>query len=93
MAHFLKGRYRGFYPAGSSACVRDIFRFKKYGENSLRMELTRRDAESMLQRFWRYENASITLHPVNEDEPRLGGKVEAKSIIIDFRTLTFAFKT
>ena len=93
MAHFLKGRYRGFYPAGNSACVRDMFRFKKYGENSLKMELTRRDAESMLKRFWRYENASITLHPINEEEPRLGGKVEAKSIIIDFRTFTFALQT
>lgn len=75
MAHFLKGKFRGLYPAGSSECVRDVFRFTKVSENKVRLQITRRDAESVLKRFWRYENASITLIPVDEEQPRLGGKV------------------
>ena len=33
MAHFLKGKFRGLYAAGSSECVRDTFRFRKTAEN------------------------------------------------------------
>lgn len=44
--------------------------------------------ESIVGRFWRYESASITLMPVDEAEPRLGGKVQVKSIGMDFRTFT-----
>jgi hypothetical protein len=29
MAHFLKGKYKGYYPTGTSECVRDIFRFRE----------------------------------------------------------------
>ena len=93
MAHFLKGKFRGLYPAGNSECVRDIFRFRKVSENQVKLEVTRRDAESMLNRFWRYKNASITLIPVDENEPRLGGKMQVKSFVIDFRALTLAMKT
>lgn len=93
MAHFLKGKFRGLYPAGNSECVRDVFRFRKTAENQVRLEVTRRDAESMLKRFWLYENCSITLMPVDESQPRLGGKVQAKSLVVDFRTLTLSMKT
>jgi len=50
--------------------------------------MTRRDAESAFGRFWRYEINSITLVPVNPQEPRLGGKVTAKVRGFDFRTFT-----
>ena len=93
MAHFLKGKFRGLYPAGSSECVRDIFRFRKVSENQVKLEITRRDAESLLKRFWRYENTSITLIPVDENEPRLGGKVQAKSMVLDLRALTLSMNT
>lgn len=43
MAHFLKGTFKGFYAAGSSRCVKDVFRFRKVGENKVMMEVTRRD--------------------------------------------------
>ena len=79
MAHFLKGKYRGFYQAGNSECVRDIFRFRKVSENQVKLEVTRRDAESLLKRFWRYENATINLIPVDESQPRLGGLEEFRS--------------
>lgn len=92
MAHFLRGKFRGLYPAGKSECVRDVFRFRKTSENQVKLEITRRDAESLLKRFWLYENTSITLIPVDASEPRLGGKVQARSLVVDFRTLTFGMK-
>ena len=88
MAHFLKGKFRGFYKAGASECVRDVFRFRKVGENKLYLEVTRRDLETFLHRFWRYESATINLKPVDEAQPRLGGAVEVSGFHIDFRTLT-----
>ena len=91
MAQFLKGKYRGFYQAGSSECVRDIFRFRQVKDGKLSMEVTRRDMESTFHRFWRYENSTMSLVPVDENEPRLGGKVQVKSFVVDFRTLTLAF--
>jgi hypothetical protein len=66
MAHFLKGKYKGFYAAGSSRCVKDVFRFRQVGEGKVSMEVTRRDQESLLGRFWKYENATINLIPVDE---------------------------
>ena len=59
----------------------------------MKLEVTRRDAESLFKRFWRYEMATINLIPVDESEPRLGGKVQAKSIVIDFQTLTLSMNT
>ena len=88
MAHFLKGKFRGFYKAGTSECVRDVFRFKRVGENKLYLEVTRRDLETYMQRFWKYEQATINLVPVDEAEPRLGGKVIVSSKSFDFQTLT-----
>lgn len=35
MAHFLKGKYRGYYKAGASECVRDVIRFRQYKDTSL----------------------------------------------------------
>ena len=93
MAHFLKGSFKGFYKAGPSKCVRDVFRFKKLGENNVLMEVTRRDMESMVGRYWRYENSRINLTPVDENEPRLGGKVQVRNIVVDFRTLTLGVNT
>ena len=88
MAHFLKGKYKGFYSAGCSPCVKDVFRFRQISEGKLNMEVTRRDQESWLGRYWRYENATITLHPVDEANPRQGGKVQVSSFVFDFRTFT-----
>lgn len=49
--------------------------------------------ESYLGRFWRYENAQITLIPVDESQPQLGGKVKVKAFIMDWRTFTPQIKT
>ena len=88
MAHFLRGKFRGFYKAGSSECVRDVFRFKGTGNNKITFEMTRRDVESLMHRFWRYEHATMKLTPADEAQPRLGGSVEVSGLFIDFQTLT-----
>ena len=49
--------------------------------------------ETYWGRFWRYENAQITLIPVDEAQPQLGGKVKVKAFIMDWRTFTPQFKT
>ena len=49
--------------------------------------------ESYLGRYWRYENAYITLHPVDESQPRLGGKVKVKQFVMDWRTFTPKLRT
>jgi hypothetical protein len=38
MAHFLKGKYKAFYKAGTSECVRDTFRFRQFKDTSLSCE-------------------------------------------------------
>ncbi len=48
--------------------------------------MTRRDLESVAKRFWKYENTTITFYPLDTNEPRLGGKVQAKVIGLDVRT-------
>lgn len=55
--------------------------------------LTRRDMDSFAKRFWRYENAYISLIPVDREQPRLGGKVRVVTFIMDWRTVTPKFKT
>ena len=35
MALFLKGKMTGFYKAGTSECVRDIWRFNRTSENKI----------------------------------------------------------
>ena len=49
--------------------------------------------ESRMNRFWKYENAYITLLPVDQAEPRLGGKVKVQTLIFDWRTFTPSYKT
>lgn len=49
--------------------------------------------ESRWGRFWRYENASVTLIPVDEAQPQLGGKVKVKAFVMDWRTFTPQLKT
>lgn len=93
MAHFLKGKFKGFYAAGNSQCVKDVFRFRKANEGKIYMEVTRRDQESLLGKFWKYESSTIKLIPVDEANPRLGGKVHVKSFVFDFRTFTPAMTT
>ena len=39
-------------------------------------------------RFWRYENATVDLIPVDAENPRLGGKVSVSAWVFDARTLT-----
>ena len=92
MALFLKGKYIGYYPAGRSKAVRDIFRFSKSAENKLAMEITRRDLTTLMGKFWRIESNRFTLHPINEEDPRLGGKVSVRSLVFDARTFTFKMK-
>ena len=46
--------------------------------------MTRRDMESVAKRFWKYESTTITFYPLNDQEPRLGGKVQAKVMGMDF---------
>lgn len=49
--------------------------------------------ESSVGRFWRYENAYVTLFPVDDNQPRLGGKVRVKVFSMDWRTFTPSYKT
>ena len=44
--------------------------------------------ESVLGRFWKYTDTRITLHPVDESQPRLGGRVEATEFKFDLRTFS-----
>lgn len=55
--------------------------------------MTRRDMESTAKRFWRYENTTITFYPLDDQQPRLGGKVEAKVMGLDVCTFTPYMKT
>ena len=54
--------------------------------------VTRRDMESTFQRFWRYEQMNMQLHPIDNSQPRLGGKVHASSYVFDVRRFTFSKK-
>ena len=49
--------------------------------------------ESVAKRFWKYESTTITFYPLNDQEPRLGGKVQAKVLGMDFSTFTPYSKT
>ena len=80
MALFLKGKFTGFYKAGSSECVKDTWRFYNAGKNKISAIVTRRDQESYAGRLWLYQNISISLTPVDEEQPRLGGRVQASIV-------------
>jgi hypothetical protein len=84
----LKGKFKGFYAAGHSPCVRDMFRFRQAAEGKIVMEVTRRDLETVFGRYWMYQNATINLIPIDETKPREGGKVHVKGYGFDFRTFT-----
>jgi hypothetical protein len=49
--------------------------------------------ETYLGRFWRYENAYVSLVPVDDSQPRLGGRVRAKVLTVDWRTFTLSYRT
>ena len=49
--------------------------------------------ETYWGRFWRYENASVTLIPLDASQPQLGGKVQVKAFVFDVRTFTPQLKT
>ena len=55
--------------------------------------VTRRDAESMLGRFWRFQDISLKLSPIDEEQPSLGGRVKASVKTLDLRTFTPSIKT
>ena len=93
MALFLRGKYMGYYKAGGSKCVRDIFRFNKSAEDKISLEVTRRDMTALAKRFWKLETNKFTLHPINEDDPRQGGKVTVRALTLDVRTLIPQMKT
>ena len=90
MALFLRGKYTGLYKAGSSECVRDTWRFYHSGA-SVSAFVTRRDAESLIGRFWRTQSFRMSLHPLDDQQPGLGGRVTAKVSTMDFRTMTPSF--
>lgn len=49
--------------------------------------------ETFAGRFWRYENAYISLVPVDDAQPALGGRVRAKLLTVDWRTFTLNYRT
>lgn len=44
-------------------------------------------------RFWKYADTRIQLTPLDENEPRMGGRVQATETCFDIRTFTLANKT
>ena len=57
------------------------------------MELTRSDMETYVGRFVRNEMAFIKLIPVDNSQPRLGGKVKVTSLQMDWSTFTPSYQT
>ena len=55
--------------------------------------MVRRDMESLFKRFWKCENTTINLEPLDPENPREGGRVVAKVIGLDVRTFTPYTKT
>ena len=88
MAVFLRGKMTGFYKAGTSECVRDSWRFYRSSDSKIHAIVSRRDMESMFGRFWKYSDTRINLIPVDEEQPRLGGRVQATERSFDIRTFT-----
>ena len=85
-------------PSDSDSTKTPLYRLSTHSTimtlfNSRVYRLTRRDMESYWGRFWRYENAYITLIPVDESQPALGGKVKVNTFTMDFRTFTPSLRT
>ena len=54
--------------------------------------MTRRDMESLLGRYWMYSDTRINLIPLDDNEPRLGGRVQATQTSFDVQTFTLSNK-
>merc|ERR1712060_724881 len=89
MALFPRGKMTGYYKAGSSECVKDTWRFYRSSDSKVQAVATRRDMDSWLGRFWKDSDTRINFLPIDESEPRLGGRVQATQLEINFQTLTF----
>ena len=70
-----------------------MFRFNKFAEDKISLQVTRRDMATALKRFWKLESTNFQLHPLEPTDPRQGGKVTVKSLVFDVRTFTFRMKT
>ena len=46
--------------------------------------------ESSFGRFWKYTDTRINLTPIDMNEPRLGGRVDATEWKLDVRTLSIS---
>ena len=55
--------------------------------------MVRRDMESLFKRFWKCENTTINLLPLDPENPREGGRVAATVVGLDVRTFTPYKKT
>ena len=61
---------------------------------SLRLySVSRRDMMSSFGRFWKYSDTRINLIPLNDNEPRMGGRVQATETCFDIRTFTLSNKS
>ena len=87
MAHFLKGRYQIFYKNGKFECVKDTIRIQQFSQNKVQLQVTRRDMETYAKRFLMFDYYTINLHPLEEENPSLGGKVTVQNFKLDFQTL------
>ena len=47
---------------------------------------------SMWGRFWKYADTRIHLTPLDENDPRMGGRVQATETCFDIRTFTLQNK-
>ena len=64
--------------------------FKAYPFLFHECRMTRRDMESTFGRFWKYQDTRINLLPVDESQPRLGGRVQATQTTFDIQTFTLS---
>ena len=60
--------------------------------DQLDCRMTRRDMESHLGRYWMYADTRINLIPLDDNEPRLGGRVQATQTSFDVQTFTLSNK-
>ena len=89
MAFFLKGKFKGFYKAGTSECVKDTFRFTKAAANKVSFDMTRKDMTSYLGRLWKAETVKLTFLPLDEDNLGAGGKIEGSALVFNAQTFSF----
>ena len=75
-------------PRKNYSVTKQAFRTSVLNHSTFSFRVTRRDMESMLGRFWLFADTRINLIPLDESEPRLGGRVLATQTTVDFSTLT-----